>query len=124
MSGVAGKGVHLGLDGFALAVEIDIAARPLAVALDGPPGGAGGLVADEEDIIFWVVNSFFQMIDDSAAGAHAAAGQDDGRAIGIAELQVIAVVLYGVKAVEVDGVITPLLCSSLASLSQYADRLE
>jgi hypothetical protein len=86
VGGVAGKGVNPGLDRFALAVEIDIAAGSLAVSLDGPPGRAVGLVADEEDVVFGVVDALFQMIDDPAAGAHAAAGQDDGRTFGIAKL--------------------------------------
>jgi hypothetical protein len=39
---------------------------------------------------------FLQMVDDPAAGAHAAAGQDDGRTFGIANFQVIAVVLTAI----------------------------
>jgi hypothetical protein len=59
VGGVAGKRVNPGLDRFALTVEIDIAAGSLAVSLDGPPGGAVGLVADEEDVVFGVVDALF-----------------------------------------------------------------
>ena len=109
VGGVAGKGVNPGLDGFALPVEIDIAAGALGILLDGPAGRAGGLVADEKDVVSGIVDALFQMVDDAAAGAHAAAGQDDGRSFHIAHLEVIAVVLDRNQALEVDGVVAAFL---------------
>ena len=109
VGGVTGKDVNLGFDGFALAVEIDISAGPLAIFLDCPTRRACSLVADEKDVVPGIVDAFLQMIDDPAAGAHAAAGQDDGRTIHIANLKVLLVVLHCNQAFKVNGVVAPFL---------------
>ncbi len=84
MGGVTGQNVNLGLDGLALAVQVDIPIRLLRVLLNGPSGGPGGLVPDKQDVILGLVDPFFEVVDDATAGAHAAAGNDDGRSLGLA----------------------------------------
>lgn len=46
------------------------------------------------------------MIDDPAAGAHAAAGKNNGRALGITELEMIAVAFHRIEPVEIDGMVS------------------
>ena len=108
VGGVAGQGVDAGRDGFAFSVEDDIAVGFVGIRLDVPAGGAGGLVADEENVVFRLFDAILQMIDDPAASAHAAAGQDDGGAVALAELQMVPVVFHRIQAVEIDGMVPPL----------------
>jgi hypothetical protein len=72
--------------------------------LDVAPRRAGGLVADEQDVVPRVAQHGFQVIDDAPAAAHAAGGNDDGRAGGAGEvidrLQVGGMVADGEHLVE------------------------
>ena len=65
----------------------------------------------------------FQVVDNPSAGAHAAAGDDDGRAIDMQQLLMILVSVDGVEPFEIEGVVAFAL-RSLASLSQNSSRLE
>ena len=70
-----------------------------------PAGGAFCLVADEDHVVFLVKQSLLQVGHDPSAGAHAAAGDDDGRALDLQQLLVVAVFVDGVQALEVEGVV-------------------
>lgn len=107
VGGIAADGVHAGADGQAFAVQGQVAALPRL--LQGAAGGAGALVADEQYIVAGVAEQGFQVIDDAAAGAHAAAGDDDGRSGAVAQVGhhafVGGVVVDGDELVEAQGAV-------------------
>lgn len=98
VGGVAAEGFDAGADGVALAVELHVAALG-AVGLDVAAGGAGGLVANEQHVVARVAEHRLEVVDDAAAGAHAAGGDDDGRAAAVGQVAdhalVGAVVIHG-----------------------------
>jgi hypothetical protein len=73
-----------------------------------PAGCAFGLVADKNDIVGRDRSGPVKVVDNAAAGAHAAAGDDDGRA-GDGEQPVMVLVFTDrIEALEIEGVVAVL----------------
>lgn len=79
-------------------------------AFDHPSAGCAlGLVADKDDVVFRVAQALFEVVDNAAAGAHAAAGDDNRRARDVQQLLMVLVCADGIKALEIEGVVAVLL---------------
>ena len=68
-------------------------------------GGAFCLIADKEDVIGRIFQAIFQMIDNPSTGAHAAAGDDDGRAVDVEQFFMVLISLYRIQALKIKGMI-------------------
>jgi len=68
-------------------------------------GGALRLIADEENIVSRVVEAMAEVVDDASAGAHAAAGDDDGGAGDLQQFLMVLVFLHRIEALEIEGVV-------------------
>ena len=96
MGGIGGQGVDGCLDG-------DLFLDHLSA------GGSFRLVADKEDVVGRVFQALAEMVDNPAAGAHAAAGDDDRRAGDIQQLFMVLVFLHSIEPLEIKGVVAPRL---------------
>ena len=109
MGAVPGQRVHPGADVEALAVQCHPAAAG-AVALDGAPRGARGLVADKQHIVARVTEHRFQVVDDATARAHAAGGNHDRRPVVAAQVVhhalMVGVAVHGEQLGEIQRVPT------------------
>lgn len=85
MSRIAAQGLDAGADGNAFPVEVNVAATR-AVLLDRLARRALGLVADEQHVVPRIAEHGLEVVEDATAGAHAAGGDDDGRAGSLGEV--------------------------------------
>ena len=67
--------------------------------------GAIGLVADKEDVIGWIFQAVFQVVDNTSAGAHAATGDDDGRAFDVEQFFMVLIFLDCIQSLKIKGMI-------------------
>ena len=81
--------------------------------------GAFCLVANEKYIICRIFKAVFQMINNTSAGTHAAAGDDDSRALNSQQLFMVLVFLDCVQTLEVKGMIALAFKSPGLSIPEF-----
>ena len=105
MGGIAGQLFYTGPDGDFSVFEMDVSFLPFTVLQDIRTWCSFGLVAYKKDIILRLFQTRFKMVDDSAARAHAAAGNNDGRAGDFHEFFMVVEASDGVEAIKVKRVV-------------------
>jgi len=88
---------------------------------NAPPQGSLCLISHKKDVIFRIIKAVLQVINNAAAGAHAAAGNDDGRTFYVQKLFMLPEPFHCIEILEINGMVA---LSAFASLSQNSSSFE